>query len=149
MTGCFDGLDRLDLDGHVRRWSAPGVAAVEGDVSQWMAAAQQFAARLRADPGGPAGLTDEQWHEVGRAWAALLADAERATGPQGDERLLRDLWLRSWLREHGGPRPGVALLDPGLCWNARRRPCRCRPGKRLLRPRAGGSRTVSGSSRCG
>ncbi len=113
MTGCFDGLDLLDLDGHVRRWSAPGAAEADGDVSQWMAAAQQFAARLQADPGGPTWLTEGQWHEIGQAWEALLAGAERATGPQGNEWLLRDLWLRSWLLEHVGPRAGVALLDPG------------------------------------
>lgn len=112
MTECFDGLDRLDLDGHVRRWSAPGVAAADGDVSQWMAAAQQFAARLQADPGGPAGLTDEQWREIGQAWASLLAAAERSVGEQGNEWLLRDLNLRSWLLFRLRPRAGVALLDP-------------------------------------
>ncbi|WP_020136515.1 hypothetical protein [Streptomyces sp. 351MFTsu5.1] len=109
MTGCFDGLDRLDLDGHVRRWSAPDVTGTDGAVSQWMAAAQQFAARLQSAPPGP---SDARWPDVCRAWSALLAGAERATGPQGNEWLLRDLWLRSWLLEHVGPRAGVALLDP-------------------------------------
>ncbi|MFJ6390180.1 hypothetical protein ACIQJT_21540 [Streptomyces sp. NPDC091972] len=112
MTGVFDDLFRLDLDGHVRLWSAPGVAAVDGDVSQWMAAAQQFAARLQDDPSGPAGLTDDQWRAVGRAWAVLLAGAERATGRQRGEWLLRDLHLRSWLLQHVGPREGVPLLEP-------------------------------------
>lgn len=109
MTGAFDGLDRLDLDGHVRRWTAPDVTEAGGEVSQWMAAAQQFAARLQSAVPGP---SDARWPEVGRAWSALLAGAERATGPQGNEWLLRDLWLRSWLLDHVGPRPGVALLDP-------------------------------------
>ncbi|WP_053846404.1 hypothetical protein [Streptomyces sp. NRRL B-24085] len=112
MTGVFDDLFRLDLDGHVRRWSAPGVAVVDGDVSQWMAAAQQFAARLQISPSGPTWLTDEQWREIGVAWAALLAAAERSVGEQRNEWLLRDLWLRSWLLDHMGPREGVALLDP-------------------------------------
>ncbi|MFI9762125.1 hypothetical protein ACIHFB_29835 [Streptomyces sp. NPDC051963] len=109
MTGCFDGLDRLDLDGHVRRWSAPQVGPAGGDPSQWIAAAQQFAARLQDDP---TGLSDERWRAVGQAWMALLAGAERATGPQRNEWLLRDLRLRSWLLERVGPRAGVALLDP-------------------------------------
>jgi hypothetical protein len=113
VTECFDGLDRLDLDGHVRRWSAPGIDAVDGDVSQWMAAAQQFTARLQADPDGPTGLTEERWRAIGQAWASLLAAAERSVGEQGNEWLLRDLWLRSWLLDHVGPRAGVALLDPG------------------------------------
>ncbi|MEU6355451.1 hypothetical protein ABZ896_40090 [Streptomyces sp. NPDC047072] len=112
MTGPFDDLFRLDLDGHVRRWSAPGVATVDGDLSQWMAAAQQFAARLQVYPDGPTWVTDEQWREIGYAWAALLAAAERSTGEQRNEWLLRDLWLRSWLLDHMGPRAGVALLDP-------------------------------------
>ncbi|MFF0017461.1 hypothetical protein [Streptomyces sp. NPDC005374] len=110
--GPFEELDRLDLDGHVRRWSAPGVATVDGDVSQWMAAAQQFAARLQVRPDGPTWLSEEQWGEIGHAWAALLAAAERSVGEQGNEWLLRDLWLRSWLLDHMGPRAGVALLDP-------------------------------------
>ncbi|WP_405619276.1 hypothetical protein [Streptomyces sp. NBC_00076] len=109
MTGYFDGLDRLDLDAHLRRWSAPDADRAHGAVSQWMAAAQQFAARLREDP---TGLTDDRWRAVGQAWRALLAGAERATGPQGNEWLLRDLNLRSWLLEHVGPRAGVPLLDP-------------------------------------
>ncbi|MFI8076298.1 hypothetical protein ACIF85_47520 [Streptomyces sp. NPDC086033] len=112
MTGAFEDLDRLDLDGHVRRWSAPGVATVDGDVSQWMAAAQQFAARLQVRPDGPIRLTEEQWGAIGHAWAALLAAAEGSVGEQGNEWLLRDLWLRSWLLDHMGPRAGVALLDP-------------------------------------
>ncbi|MET7737841.1 hypothetical protein ABZT02_42090 [Streptomyces sp. NPDC005402] len=112
MTGAFEGLDRLDLDGHVRRWSEPGAVPADGAVSEWMAAAQQFAARLQDDPAGPAGLTDEHWRAVGQSWAALLAGAERATGPQRGEWLLRDLHLRSWLLLHVGPREQVALLDP-------------------------------------
>ncbi|MGW2823972.1 hypothetical protein ACWC24_23705 [Streptomyces sp. NPDC001443] len=109
MNGCFDGLDRLDLDGHVRRWSAPDAGLADGAVSEWAAAAQQFAARLQGDP---TGLSDEQWRAVEHAWTALLAGAERSTGPQRGEWLLRDLYLRSWLLEHVGPRAGVALLDP-------------------------------------
>lgn len=112
MTGAFDDLFRLDLDGHVRRWLAPDAGPVDGDVSQWMAAAQQFAARLQVRPDGPTWLTEEQWGEIGHAWAALLAAAERSVGEQGNEWLLRDLWLRSWLLDHMGPRAGVALLDP-------------------------------------
>jgi hypothetical protein len=108
VTGCFDGLDRLDLDAHVRRWSAPDAGQADGAVSQWMAAAQQFAARVQEDP---TGLSDERWRAVGQAWTALLAGAERATGPQRGEWLLRDLNLRSWLLEHVGPRAGVPLLD--------------------------------------
>ncbi|MGW4730354.1 hypothetical protein ACWEQC_14480 [Streptomyces shenzhenensis] len=109
MTGLFDGLDRLDLDAHVRRWSAPDAGRAGGSVSQWMAAAQQFAARLQEDPSG---LTDDRWRAVGQAWSALLAGAERATGQQRNEWLLRDLRLRSWLLEKVGPREDVALLDP-------------------------------------
>ncbi|MEU0950220.1 hypothetical protein ABZ379_47420 [Streptomyces canus] len=112
MTGAFDSLDGLDLDGHVRRWSAPGAAPADGAVSEWTAAAQQFAARLQDDPAGPAGLTDDHWRAVGQAWSALLAGAERATGPQRGEWLLRDLHLRSWLLQHVGPRKGVPLLEP-------------------------------------
>ncbi|CAM5280783.1 hypothetical protein SALBM311S_06674 [Streptomyces alboniger] len=37
--------------------------------SQWMAAAQQFAARLKEDP---TGLTHYWWRAVGQAWTALL-----------------------------------------------------------------------------
>ncbi|MFE9439109.1 hypothetical protein ACFYO2_08895 [Streptomyces sp. NPDC006602] len=109
MTGPFDGLDRLDLDAHVRRWSAPDASLADGEVNQWIAAAQQFAARLQDDA---TGLSDERWHAVGQAWTALLAGAERATGPQRNEWLLRDLRLRSWLLGQVGPRAGVALLDP-------------------------------------
>ncbi|MDH6567710.1 hypothetical protein M2160_002731 [Streptomyces sp. SAI-117] len=112
MTRAFDGLDRLDLDGHVRRWSEPGAVPAGADVSEWAAAAQQFAARLQDDPSGPAGLTDDQWRAVGQAWSVLLAGAERATGPQRGEWLLRDLHLRSWLLQHVGPREEVALLEP-------------------------------------
>ncbi|WP_326664195.1 hypothetical protein [Streptomyces canus] len=111
MTGAFDDLFRLDLDGHVRRWLATDVGPVDGDVSQWIAAAQQFAARLQADPDALTGLTDEQWCEVGQAWAALLAAAERSVGGQRNEWLLRDLHLRSWLLVRLRPRAGVALLD--------------------------------------
>ncbi len=77
-----------------------------------MAAAQQFAARVQADPGGLTGLTDERWREVGQAWTALLAAAERSVGAQRNEWLLRDLHLRSWLLVRLRPRAGVALLDP-------------------------------------
>ncbi|MFJ1735836.1 hypothetical protein [Streptomyces sp. NPDC088254] len=109
MTVCFDGLDRLDLDGHVRRWSEP--AATDGEVSQWIAAAQQFAARVREDAST---LSDERWRAVGEAWTSLLTRAERSTGPQRGEWLLRDLQLRSWLLERTGPRKGVPLLDPQI-----------------------------------
>ncbi|GHG97926.1 hypothetical protein [Streptomyces lanatus] len=110
MTGLFDELDRLDLDGHLRRWSAPDLDRTDGSVHAWIAAAQQFAARIQQDPGG---LTDEQVRALAQAWPALLAAAERATGPQGNEWVLRDLWLRSWLLQRLGPREGVSLLDPG------------------------------------
>jgi hypothetical protein len=109
MSSLFDDLDLLDLDGHVRRWSAVDVGRAEGDVSQWMAAAQQFAARLQKAPGR---VTDEQWQAVGTAWAALLTAASQATGPDEDEWLFRDLWLRSWLLQTLGPRDGVPLCDP-------------------------------------
>lgn len=65
MSGLFDGLDRLDLDAHARRWSAAGTDDASGDVSQWMAAAQQFTARIQADP---AGVSDEQWRAIAEAW---------------------------------------------------------------------------------
>ncbi|MER5665416.1 hypothetical protein [Streptomyces mirabilis] len=110
MSGLFDGLGRLDLDAHARRWSAAGTDDAHGGVSQWMAAAQQFAARIQADP---AGVSDEQWRAIAEAWTALLAAAERATGTQRNEWLLRDLWLRSWLLEKVGPRADVPLFDPG------------------------------------
>ncbi|WNM30328.1 hypothetical protein RKE30_07860 [Streptomyces sp. Li-HN-5-11] len=111
MTGLFDDLDRLDLDGHVRRWSEPAMERADGSVNAWIAAAQQFAARVQQDPDR---VTDEQWQAVERAWTALLAAAERATAPQGNEWLLRDLWLRSWLLQRLGPREGgLPLLDPG------------------------------------
>ena len=109
MSGLFEHLDGLDFDGHVRRWSAVDVGRAEGDASQWMAAAQQFAARLQEDSGR---LTDEQWQAVGTAWAALLAAAGQATGPDEDEWLFRDLWLRSWLLQTLGPRDDVPLFDP-------------------------------------
>ncbi|WP_210581665.1 hypothetical protein [Streptomyces sp. GESEQ-4] len=57
-------------------------------------------------------MTDERWQAVDQAWTALLTGAERATGAQSGEWLLRDLHLRSWLLEHVGPGAGVALLDP-------------------------------------
>ncbi|MEU9290631.1 hypothetical protein AB0D57_39840 [Streptomyces sp. NPDC048275] len=110
MRGLFEDLDRLDLDAHLRRWSAPEAARADGDVSEWMAAAQMFAARIQEDP---ARVTDEQWRAVERAWSALLAAAERATGPQRNEWLLRDLWLRSWLVEKIGPHGDESLFDPG------------------------------------
>ncbi|MFJ1603731.1 hypothetical protein ACIOHS_10210 [Streptomyces sp. NPDC088253] len=110
MSGLFDDLDRLDLDAHVRRWSAAGTDDAQGDVSQWMAAAQQFAARIQADP---AGVTDEQWRAIAEAWPALSAAAERATGTQHNEWLLRDLWLGSWLLEKVGPREDIPLFDAG------------------------------------
>jgi hypothetical protein len=110
MNGLFDGLDRLDLDAHARRWSASGTDGADGAVSQWTAAAQQFAARIQADP---AGVTDEQWRAIAEAWPALLAAAGRATGTQHNEWLLRDLWLRSWLLEKVGPREDVPMFGPG------------------------------------
>jgi hypothetical protein len=111
VSSLFEHLDRLDLDGHVRRWSAVDVGRAEGDVSQWMAAAQQFAARLQRDPGR---VTDEQWRAVGAAWATLLAAAGQATGPDEDEWLFRDLWLRSWLLHTLDLREGTPLFDPGF-----------------------------------
>ncbi|WP_327272856.1 hypothetical protein OG609_12425 [Streptomyces sp. NBC_01224] len=110
VSGLFDDLDRLDLGAHVRRWSASEIRAAEGDVSQWMAAAQQFAARLQADG---VGMSDEQWRVTSRAWAALLAAAERSTGAQSNEWLMRDLWLRASLLNSVGPRLDVPLLDEG------------------------------------
>lgn len=109
MSTLFDDLDRLDIDAHVRRWSVPEAGLGGGAVSQWMAAAQQFAARVQADPDG---VTDRQWRAIAKAWPALLAAAERATGPQHHEWLMRDLWFRSWLVERVGPREGVPLFDP-------------------------------------
>ncbi|MER5561519.1 hypothetical protein ACFW17_26000 [Streptomyces sp. NPDC058961] len=111
MSRIFEGLDSLDVTEHVRRWSSPDVGAVEGAVSQWMAAAQQFAVRLQ---GGWASLSDAEWRDAARAWAALLAAAERATGPQGNEWLQRDQYLRASLLDRMGPRPGLPLLDPAL-----------------------------------
>lgn len=75
-----------------------------------MAAAQQFAARLQRDC---ALLSDEQWQAAARAWSSLLAAAERSTGAQGNEWLMRDLWLRASLLDAVGPRPDVPLLDAG------------------------------------
>lgn len=111
MSGLFDDLDRLDLAAHVRRWSAPEVLRTDGAVSQWIGAAQMFAARVQEDP---ARLTGEQWRAVAEAWPALLTAAERATGTQHDEWLLRDLWLRASLLKEAGAAPDVPLLDPGL-----------------------------------
>ncbi|WP_073948737.1 hypothetical protein [Streptomyces kebangsaanensis] len=110
MNGLFDDLDRLDLDAHARRWSAPEVVCADGSVSQWTAAAQQFAARLQQ---APERLSGRQWQAVASGWSALLAAAERATGPQHNEWLLRDLWLGSWLLQKLGRRAEVPLLDPG------------------------------------
>ncbi|MFD2688034.1 hypothetical protein ACFS5L_24835 [Streptomyces phyllanthi] len=110
MNDFFDDLDRLDLDAHVRRWSAPDVGRAGGSVNEWIAAAQQFAARVQEDPGG---LTDEQWRATAGAWRSLLTAAERATGPQRGEWLMRDLWLRSWLLRTLRPREDIPLLDPG------------------------------------
>ncbi|MFB7450657.1 hypothetical protein [Streptomyces sp. NPDC056194] len=98
----------MDLDAHVQRWSAPQVQVADGQVSQWMLASYLFAAQIRAES---AELGDEQWSQVASAWAALLAAAERATGFQQAEWLLRDLWLRSWLLDRLGPQPGVELLE--------------------------------------
>ncbi len=109
MRGLFDGLDRLGLDGHVRRWSAPEVARADGEVNQWIAAAQSFTLLLQRDP---VRFSDDQLREIGPAWSALLAAAELSTGPQRDEWLMRDLWLRAWLLKNLGPRPDVPLLDP-------------------------------------
>ncbi|MEV7980781.1 hypothetical protein [Streptomyces sp. NPDC086519] len=110
MSGLFDGLDRLDLDAHVRRWTAPEVTRTAGAVSEWIGAAQMFAARIQRDP---ARLTGEQWRAVAEAWSALLAAAERATGPRHNEWLLRDLWLRANLLREVGAAPDVPLLVPG------------------------------------
>ncbi|MEV5959772.1 hypothetical protein AB0M11_39580 [Streptomyces sp. NPDC051987] len=113
MSGLFDGLDRLDLDAHARRWSAPEALRTDGAVSEWIGAAQMFAARIQQDP---ARLTGDQWRAVAEAWPALLAAAERATGVQHNEWLLRDLWLRaSLLKEltETGSAPDVPLLQPG------------------------------------
>ncbi|MEU6195724.1 hypothetical protein [Streptomyces sp. NPDC047061] len=113
MSGLFDDLDGLDLDAHARRWSAPEVLRTDGAVSEWIGAAQMFAARIQQDP---ARLTGAQWRAVAEAWPALLAAAERATGAQRNEWLLRDLWLRaSLLKEltEAGAVPDVPLLDPG------------------------------------
>ncbi|MER7840499.1 hypothetical protein ABTY98_32550 [Streptomyces sp. NPDC096040] len=109
MTGLFDGLDRLDLDGHVRRWTTVDADWAGGDVSQWIAAAQQFVARLQADP---AGVTDEQWRAIATAWSTLLAAAERSTDSAEDEWFFRDLWLRSWLLQRLGSRGDDPLFDP-------------------------------------
>ncbi|WP_157987170.1 hypothetical protein [Streptomyces atratus] len=111
VSGLFDDLDRLDLGAHVRRWSASEIRAAEGDASQWMAAAQQFAARLQAADG--VGMSDEQWRAASRAWTALLAAAERSTGAQSNEWLMRDLWLRASLLKSVGPRLDMPLLDEG------------------------------------
>ncbi|KOG34366.1 hypothetical protein [Streptomyces resistomycificus] len=108
MSALFDDLGRLDLDAHVRRWSAPEAGRAEGAVSQWMAAAQQFAARVQEDPGG---VPDARWPAIAQAWSALLAAAERATGAQHNEWLLRDLWLGAWLLQRLGPRADVPFLD--------------------------------------
>ncbi|MFS8198891.1 hypothetical protein ACLVWQ_09390 [Streptomyces sp. CWNU-52B] len=109
MDGLFDGLDRLGLDDHVRRWSAPQIAGADGEVNQWLLAAQMFAARLQQDPSE---MPTERWRAVGAAWSALMAAAERSTGPQSGEWLMRDLWLRAWLLTNVGPRPDVPMLDP-------------------------------------
>lgn len=109
MSGLFDDLDRLDLAAHVLRWSAPAVLRTDGAVSQWMGAAQMFAARIEKDS---ARLTDEQWRAVTEAWSALLTAADRATGTQRNEWLLRDLWLRVNLLKTMGAAPDVPLLDP-------------------------------------
>ncbi|MGW6014806.1 hypothetical protein [Streptomyces sp. NPDC055210] len=111
MNGLFDDLDRLDLDGHVRRWSAPEAAQTAGEVNQWLLAAQMFATRLQRDP---VEMSVERWRAVGAAWAALLAAAERSTGALDNEWLFRDLWLRAWLAANVGPREDVPLLDPGF-----------------------------------
>ncbi|MDX3457210.1 hypothetical protein PV396_35535 [Streptomyces sp. ME02-8801-2C] len=111
MGGLIDNLDRLDLDAHERRWLALGAGPVDGAASQWMAAARTFTARIQQDL---AAITDEQWRKNAEAWANLMAAAERSTGPQHNEWLLRDLWLRSWLLEKMGPREHGQLFDPGL-----------------------------------
>jgi hypothetical protein len=109
LRSVFDDLDRLDLDGHVRRWSAPEVTRADGEVNQWIAAVEAFTLHLQWDP---VEMSAERWRAVGVAWSALLAAADRSTGPQFDEWLMRDLWLRAWLLENVGPRPDVPLLDP-------------------------------------
>ncbi|MFJ7490051.1 hypothetical protein ACIQZB_02155 [Streptomyces sp. NPDC097727] len=109
MGEIFSGLDRMDLAAHVDRWSDPEVSRADGHVSQWSAAAEMFASRLQADH---AALSDEQWQTVAFAWANLLSAAERSTGPQGIEWLMRDLWLRVSLLQAVGPRDGVPLLEP-------------------------------------
>jgi hypothetical protein len=108
--GLFDDLDRLDVDGHVRRWSASEVACADGEVNQWTVAAQMFAACIHEDS---ARVTVEQWRAVAEAWSTLLAAAERSTDTQHNEWLFRDLWLRAWLLKNVGPRPDVPLCDPG------------------------------------
>lgn len=85
------------------------MAPADGEVNQWIAAAQMFAARIQKDP---VRLTDEQWRAVDAAWPALLAAAGRATGAQHNEWLLRDLWLRASLLKAVGARSDVSLLDP-------------------------------------
>ncbi|MEU9455772.1 hypothetical protein [Streptomyces sp. NPDC048277] len=97
------------MDAHTRRWSAPEAMRIDGEVNEWIGAAQMFAARIQQDPGR---LTREQWQAVAEAWAALLAAAGRSTGPADDEWFLRDLWLRSWLLQNLGPREDVPLFDP-------------------------------------
>ncbi|WP_143138245.1 hypothetical protein [Streptomyces mirabilis] len=79
-------------------------------MSQWTAAAQQFAARIEADPSG---VTHEQWRANAEAWPALPAAAERATGTRRNEWLSHDVWLRSWPLEKVGPREDIPLFDPG------------------------------------
>ncbi|MGA5496530.1 hypothetical protein ACPCSP_19430 [Streptomyces cinereoruber] len=108
MGRVFEDIDRLDVEGHVRRWSSPDADKAEGEVSEWMAAAEMFASRI-CDAAER--LPGERWPEVASAWSSLLTAAERATGSQRAEWLVRDLWLRSRLLGALGPQPGAELLE--------------------------------------
>ncbi|QNP70109.1 hypothetical protein IAG44_12045 [Streptomyces roseirectus] len=110
MSELFHGLDRLDLRGQVLRWSALEPEGAGGEMNEWLAAAQQFAARLQEDA---VRVPEEEWPEVARAWGQLLEGARQATGEQRNEWLLRDLWLRASLVRTAGPRLDRPLHDPG------------------------------------
>ncbi|KOT89305.1 hypothetical protein ADK70_18505 [Streptomyces rimosus subsp. pseudoverticillatus] len=109
MTYHFDDLATLNLDGHVQRWSPDGVRTAQGDVNDWLAAAQMFAARtIEAAPE----LDGPQWLAVSDAWLQLLAAAESSVGKEGLEWQHRDHNLTSVLLQKVGPRAGVPLRDP-------------------------------------